>query len=200
MIELCRNVKPSECVDYVINSYYYPMMQRIWTESNAKNAFDMLSKLEKIVPQMQFMITLAENYKSLASFLEDMLLEAEDAPSEDRRYVTISTVHSAKGLEWDVVFLIDVVDNDYPGVPEPLSDEPDAIKEYDEQLEEGRRLLYVAATRAKIDLYVIFPKYKTLGEYSKPQYISRFLTEDNNATENCCSVVYYDPDDGCCYS
>ena len=191
MIELCRLKKPDECVDYVINQYYAPTMEKLWSESNAKNAYDRLVTMQKTVPQMQFMIKVARDYKTISSFLEDMLLEAEDESSDDNKCVTISTVHSAKGLEWDNVFLIDVTDDDYPGGRELTSSDPEAEKEYADELEEGRRLLYVAITRARNDLHLVFPKIKSIGEYTKQQFISRFLSEDNNAVENNCNVQFY---------
>ena len=61
--------------------------------------------------------------------------------------VTLSTIHSAKGLEWKVVFLIWAADGRFPG---PQSADP-------ESLEEERRLMYVAGTRARDELYISYP-------------------------------------------
>jgi DNA helicase-2/ATP-dependent DNA helicase PcrA len=81
--------------------------------------------------------------------------------------VTLSTVHSAKGLEWHTLFLIWMVDGWFPSsrAYEAFAD-----------LEEERRLMYVAATRAKHHLYFISPMspYETAGTSSYGS-VSRFL-------------------------
>jgi DNA helicase-2/ATP-dependent DNA helicase PcrA len=81
--------------------------------------------------------------------------------------VTLSTVHSAKGLEWDTVFVIWMMDGWFP-----------SSRAYDafEDLEEERRLLYVAATRAKQRLYFTCPisPYESMGPISFAE-VSRFL-------------------------
>jgi DNA helicase-2/ATP-dependent DNA helicase PcrA len=82
-------------------------------------------------------------------------------------YVTLSTVHSAKGLEWDSLFVIWMTDGWFPS-----SRSTDEF----EDLEEERRLLYVATTRAKRHLYYTYP----LGVYGghrsdAPPLVSRFL-------------------------
>ena len=73
--------------------------------------------------------------------------------------VELSTVHSSKGLEYDVVFLIDVVRGEFPGRNATVG----------KALEEERRLFYVAMTRAKESLYVLYPQRR--GEESA------FITE-----------------------
>ena len=70
--------------------------------------------------------------------------------------LTLSTIHSAKGLEWKVVFLIWAADGRFPG-PQSVGDE---------ELEEERRLMYVASTRARDELYLSYPIHmfdRTLG-------------------------------------
>jgi len=94
------------------------------------------------------------------------------AVDPDEGYVTLSTIHSAKGLEWKVVFLIWAADGRFPG---PQSASP-------ENLEEERRLMYVAGTRARDELYISYPMYmfdRAMG------YVlgraSRFLEDVNPA-------------------
>jgi hypothetical protein len=74
-------------------------------------------------------------------------------------HVCISTVHKAKGLEWQVVFIVNLNDNNFPSGKNPL------------ELEEERRLFYVAVTRAKQHLHMSFyPSQKSI-------YVSRFISE-----------------------
>jgi DNA helicase-2/ATP-dependent DNA helicase PcrA len=91
-------------------------------------------------------------------------------PLQDEEYVVLSTIHSAKGCEWQAVFVIHAADGVIP------SD----MSQSDADLEEERRLLYVAMTRARDRLYVTFPlryyhrKHRLGDAYSTAQ-LSRFL-------------------------
>jgi DNA helicase-2/ATP-dependent DNA helicase PcrA len=114
---------------------------------------------------------IAKRYKTAAELLADVVMDPNDvAPNERalaRGYVTLSTVHSAKGLEWKSVFLIWMMDGWFPS-----SRSTDEF----EDLEEERRLLYVAATRAKEHLYFICPEnVYNRAEPDVPPTVSRFL-------------------------
>jgi DNA helicase-2/ATP-dependent DNA helicase PcrA len=95
-------------------------------------------------------------------------------PLLDEDYLVLSTIHSAKGLEWNSVYVIHAADGNIPS--DMATGSPDEI-------EEERRLLYVALTRAKDRLYVTLPqRYYFQGRfrsdahgYAQP---SRFLTKD----------------------
>lgn len=98
---------------------------------------------------------IAERYRSINSLLSDMAIDppvesVEDvaATGKDDEFLTISTIHSAKGLEWNTVFLIWALDGRFP--PVRSFDTPDTI-------EEERRLFYVACTRAKERLFITHP-------------------------------------------
>ena len=101
-----------------------------------------------------------------------MALDPSDAaqregPARGGGYVTLSTVHSAKGLEWDALFVIWMTDGWFP-----------SSRSYDEfeDLEEERRLLYVAATRARRHLYFVSPLGVYRGGEGDPfPAVSRFL-------------------------
>jgi DNA helicase-2/ATP-dependent DNA helicase PcrA len=71
-----------------------------------------------------------------------------EAPDREDEQVVLSTIHSAKGLEWQCVFVIWVVDGKFPSIYSFVTDE---------ELEEERRLFYVAVTRAKRHLYLTYP-------------------------------------------
>ncbi len=94
-------------------------------------------------------------------------------PKED--HIKVSTVHSAKGLEWDHVFVMDANDDTYPAfTTKQLSDGPGTVEKLRLQhyLAEDKRTLYVALTRAKKCLYISYPK--KVKSFSKQK--SRFLT------------------------
>jgi len=98
---------------------------------------------------------IAERYKSIESFLTDMALDPPERSIVESGYrdgddgvLTLSTIHSAKGLEWHTVFLLYVCEGH---IPSYLS------LENEDALEEERRLFYVAATRAKENLFMLKP-------------------------------------------
>ncbi len=153
--------EPSYIVEEIIN-YYRPIL---------KDKYDDFSKREKDLDHLQY---LAGQYSNLEDFISDMALEPPDQSVEGMyknnsadEALTISTIHSAKGLEWDSVFIIGAVDGRFPSAYSFNSEE-----EMDEEL----RLMYVAATRAKNNLYITYPvdmyDYSMNMVLSKP---SRFL-------------------------
>ena len=142
--------------------YYKPIL---------KEKYDDWQKREK---DLEHFFYLSKQYKKLETFLSDLALEPPEASVEGmyKRNVkddclTISTIHSAKGLEWNSVFIIGAVDGRFPSAYSFNSSE-----EMDEEL----RLMYVATTRAKSDLFISFPidmyDYASGMILSKP---SRFL-------------------------
>ncbi len=125
--------------------------------------------------------TIAERYTTLEDFLTEMSLEPPDgsqvgaeAKSQDEPPLTLSTIHSAKGLEWKVVFLISALDGYLPSMQ--------ALDDFG-QIEEERRLMYVALTRAKDYLFVVKPHldWNSPQAYRNPgvrfSKVSRFLAE-----------------------
>jgi len=135
-----KDIRPKKAVEEVLE-YYLPIL---------KEKFDDHPRRQKELEQL---ISMASRYRKLRSFLDDLVLEPPTSPadldSEGRtETLTLSTVHSAKGLEWPVVFIIWVMDGRFP--PLRAYDNPSA-------LEEERRLMYVAATRARDQLIVCYP-------------------------------------------
>jgi DNA helicase-2/ATP-dependent DNA helicase PcrA len=95
-------------------------------------------------------------------------------PHLDEDYVILSTIHSAKGGEWDVVYVIHAADG---MIPSDMSTGDPA------QLEEERRLLYVALTRARDELHVLFPlRYHRANRGYEDRHwyaqLTRFLPEE----------------------
>jgi DNA helicase-2/ATP-dependent DNA helicase PcrA len=120
----------------------------------------------------------ARQFKDLNEFLSQLALisnvDAEAAPNQnaDREAVNLSTVHQAKGLEFHTVFVIWLTDGMFPS-----SRSMDERKD----LEEERRLFYVAITRAKDELYLSYPHMRLTGGYGDVfQRPSRFLKEIPN--------------------
>jgi DNA helicase-2/ATP-dependent DNA helicase PcrA len=151
-----------------VREWYLPHLERIYDAAQVR-AGD-LSQLEKIAGQ----------FADRATFLAEMALDPPSATSDlsgepylDEDYLVLSTVHSAKGQEWEAVHILNVADGNFPS--EFSTGRPDLI-------EEERRLLYVAMTRAKSELHVIAPlKYyvasqSRMGDRHVYGAKSRFMT------------------------
>src|SRR5689334_10038805 len=150
---------PSDQLSAVLR-FYRPLL---------KNKYDDAQRRGRDLEHLQ---TIAKRYKNSAKLLEDIAIDPTDAVDGNagRRttgFVTLSTVHSAKGLEWNHLFIIWMTDGWFPS--NRFQDEFD-------DLEEERRLLYVAATRAKRDLTFVYPVNVYRGpETDNTPALSRFL-------------------------
>ncbi|MCM8534638.1 MAG: ATP-dependent helicase [Lentisphaeraceae bacterium] len=101
--------------------------------------------------------------KSLSDFAAELLLDQVDPDEdEDESALILSTIHSAKGKEWDCVYIINVADGAIP------------IRRSSVNFEEERRLLYVAMTRAKEQLFLYWPKFNSFQD-NKTNELSPFL-------------------------
>jgi DNA helicase II / ATP-dependent DNA helicase PcrA len=124
--------------------YYTPILQNKY-DDHPKRAKD-----------LEHLMTIMERYDNLEHFLADMALEPPSTSSRDGFFVDrsdddrliLSTIHSAKGLEWHTVFIIWALDGRFPST-HAVHDE--------KALEEELRLIYVAATRAKERLFFTYP-------------------------------------------
>jgi DNA helicase-2/ATP-dependent DNA helicase PcrA len=151
---------PGEQLSTVLR-FYRPLL---------KNKYDDVQRRGRDLEHLQ---SIAKRYKTAAKLLDDIALDPteavqENAPRRSVGFVTLSTVHSAKGLEWDNVFLIWMTDGWFPS-----SRFQDEFDDYEEE----RRLLYVATTRAKKDLHFVYP---AVDVYRGPETdgtptLSRFL-------------------------
>jgi DNA helicase II / ATP-dependent DNA helicase PcrA len=124
---------------------------------------------------------IAARYQSCRQFLSDLVLDPPVStgdlagqPTIDEDWLVLSTIHSAKGLEWDAVYLIHAADGNLPS---------DMATGSDVEIEEELRLAYVAMTRARDFLYVLWPLryyHKSAGISDKHSYAqcSRFFTPD----------------------
>jgi DNA helicase-2/ATP-dependent DNA helicase PcrA len=149
-------------------------------------------KVEPRLADLDQLQTIAGGYPNRAAFLSALALEPPQATQDigfgresEEDVLILSTAHSAKGREWDAVFVIWAVDGWFP-MARALGD--------DEQIDEERRLMYVALTRARNHLFVTYPMnvYDTRrgAEYTMDQ-LSRFL--DRGVREGMQRVVVESP-------
>jgi len=157
------DVSIEDKIDAVLE-YYKPVL---------KNQYDDYPKRLKDLDAIR---GIAVRYRSLNSFLSDMALEPPtktqvDVEREDGddESLTLSTIHSAKGLEWHTVFVIFVLDGMFPSA---------RAENNPGEMEEERRLMYVACTRARTNLIITYP----IGIYERESGMlltkpSRFIGE-----------------------
>jgi DNA helicase II / ATP-dependent DNA helicase PcrA len=127
----------------MVRRWYQPLLEELYDAAHVR-AGD-LEQLEAI----------AAEYPSRERFLTELTLDPPEAsgdragePLLDEDYLILSTIHSAKGQEWDAVYILNCADGCIPS---------DMATGSPEQVEEERRLLYVAMTRARTDLHLVHP-------------------------------------------
>ncbi|MDE2295610.1 MAG: ATP-dependent helicase [Gammaproteobacteria bacterium] len=149
--------------------WYEPQLDRLYEASRVR-----LGDLEQLEQ-------LSTRYATRERFLSELALDPPAATgdwsrdaSKDEDYVVLSTIHSAKGQEWDQVFVLNVADGNFPS--EFAAGKPEA-------LDEERRLLYVAITRARNELHLCAPLRYAITQQSRTGDAhvygakSRFLTD-----------------------
>jgi DNA helicase-2/ATP-dependent DNA helicase PcrA len=127
----------------LVRDWYLPHLERLYDDAPVRAA------------DLEQLVQLAGGYGSCESFLTELTLDPPDATSDragppllDEDYLILSTIHSAKGQEWKSVHVLNVVDGCIPS---------DMATGSADDIEEERRLLYVAMTRAKEQLHLVLP-------------------------------------------
>ncbi len=157
--EMVRTMKPHNAVEIAIDGWYGDYL---------KGAFsNYVSRLD----DLKSMIGFATRFEDMQELLAQVMLlnsETSDRSADpDADALRLTTVHQSKGLEYSAVFLINLADGMFPLRR--------AIEAND--VEEERRLFYVAVTRARDELYLCFPKVNSKGGPAMLQTPSRFLQE-----------------------
>ena len=173
------SIPPASQVERV-RKFYDPILQKI--HENPKVRARDLENLEQI----------AQGYRSRRQFLIDLQLDPPTStsdlagpPMRDEDWLVLSTIHSAKGCEWDAVYLIHAADGCLPS---------DMATGKDEEIEEELRLTYVAMTRARDFLYVTWPLryyhkwFATTDRHTYAQ-LCRFLTPEVRESMDAVSLA-----------
>jgi DNA helicase-2/ATP-dependent DNA helicase PcrA len=155
----------------LIMTWYEAVFERIYHDDFPKRRHD-----------LEAVRTLASEYFDIQSFIDDTALDPPESteanttsPVNQKKKIVLSTIHSAKGLEWEAVFIIGLADGLFP-----------RSSAEGEELEEERRLLYVAATRAKTQLFLMYPELiRTPDRKFHHASLTPFLSEiDKGLYEN----------------
>ncbi|WP_421565815.1 ATP-dependent helicase [Ochrobactrum sp. EDr1-4] len=157
---LLDNTPHTELAETILDESGYTSM---WQNDKSAEAPGRLENLKELIRSM-------EDYESLRSFLEHIALVMDAEQNTDMDAVNIMTLHSAKGLEFETVFL--------PGWEEGLFPHQRALDEGGRSgLEEERRLAYVGVTRAKKNLHIWFVSNRRIHGMWQSTIPSRFLEE-----------------------
>ena len=157
---LAQDLNPSQLAECILKESGYI---RMWEEDTSPDAPGRLENLKEFVTALQ-------EFSSLAEFLEHVSLVMEHNTTVHEQMVSVMTLHSAKGLEFDTLFLA--------GWEEGLFPHPRALEEKGAGgLEEERRLAYVGITRAKKRLYITFAANRRVHNLWQSNLPSRFIDE-----------------------
>ncbi|WP_244228455.1 ATP-dependent helicase [Methylacidiphilum sp. Yel] len=148
---------PSKQLEAVLNGVYMEHLKVLY------------DSYQRRLEDIEGLISFASNYDATEDFLSQVsLLTGVDTAQEEKNGVRLSTIHQAKGLEWKIVFLIMLCDGLFPS---------NYSLKHAALLEEERRLFYVAATRAKDQLFLCYPCSRSFN-YRETLYLpSRFVEE-----------------------
>lgn len=124
-----------------VADYYYPLVRELYPDDWPDRQGD-----------LKEIMRMTEGRDNLRAFLDEMTLDPPNQkrvdPEDKNHGLTLSTVHSAKGLEWKIVFLLSAVEGRFP---------PSYAARSAAEVEEERRLMYVAVTRAEDQLFIMLP-------------------------------------------
>lgn len=160
------NMQVSAALNYIENDFKYLESAREYCEITG-GSFDYIYKLFGVLK------TLAVEHRTIPAFLqrlgqlESILSSASD--NREEHGIMLSTIHSAKGLEYDGVIMVDLTENEIPGrkAIEELGRNKNSLL-----IEEERRLFYVGITRTREELLLICPQYVNGEEVPKSIFVS----------------------------
>jgi len=143
LVSLQEPKRPWEGQVQLVRKWYEPQLERLYEHHHTR------------IGDLDQLDQLSTNYPSRERFLTELTLDPPTstsdlagAPHRDEDYLVLSTVHSAKGMEWDTVYVLNVVDGSFPS---------EFSTGRAELIDEERRLLYVAMTRARNELQLCVP-------------------------------------------
>ena len=155
-----------KAIYYIIYSMdYYIYLE----ELSRRNSISMIS-FDRIIDTL---LNISKGIKTVKEFEDKVvdLISIQKSHSLSNSNLTLSTIHGAKGLEFDNVYIIDMIENEFPTSYASSQNEELNI------LEEERRLFYVAITRAKKNLNIYYPSYLYMRETKKSIFIDEILND-----------------------
>lgn len=138
-----KNISPGELMEYILEGGYDDVVRRSF--DNAENRLADLEQMANYGAQYETLDQFLSEISLLTTLNGQDIAVGADTPDE---YVCLTSIHQAKGLEWSACFVLSLAEGFFPS-QQSIGD--------DAQIEEERRLFYVASTRARDDLYLCHP-------------------------------------------
>jgi len=148
--------------------FHYLQETGLWDYYKKIDAKEKTEKIDNLQELLKNLEKRDKGIESITSFLEEACLNDDSNNKNNGTYIKLMTVHNAKGLEFENVFVAGIENNLFPHT--------NSINEY-EEYEEERRLFYVALTRAKRNLIISYCRYRNLFGISLEQEPSIFISE-----------------------
>ncbi len=162
-LNLMKKMSPYAAINYIRKGIGYNDYLKEYASERKINEEELLELLDELHEDSREYKTFEDWFLHIKEYKEELKLQAKKQNEEKEESLTMATMHSSKGLEFKIVFIIDANEGIIPHHKALL----------DEDLEEERRLFYVAMTRAKEKLYI----YSVKKRYNKELDCSRFVGE-----------------------
>ncbi len=162
-LNMLRKMAPFAAINYIRKGIGYDEFLKDYAKDRRINEEELFDVLEELHEGSRDYATFEDWFGYIKTYKEDLILQSQRQRDSTRDSLTMATMHSSKGLEYKVVFIIDANEGIVPHHKSIL----------DEDLEEERRLFYVAMTRAKEHLHI----YSVKKRYNKEFDPSRFVGE-----------------------
>lgn len=143
-------------LDYLVNDYYFTLCIERIDASNKKASVknEEKQKLRENREDAEVLLSMTDGYADISNFLADVVLEATQKNDDSVDKINITTIHSAKGLQYHTVYIVDCIEGVTPRCPAGSKEDPEEL-----------RCMYVAITRAKERLVLLAPcAYKAGGQ------------------------------------
>ena len=162
-LKLMEHMEPAEAIAYIRKGIGYEDYLTEYARFRRMNPEDLYVIYDQIQESAKEYHTFPEWLAYIEEYGQELQKQAESGRKEEQNGITLTTMHSSKGLEYDVVFIMDI--------NEGITPHKKAVKDAD--LEEERRLMYVALTRARTYLFL----YSVKEMYQKETRVSRYIRE-----------------------
>ena len=155
----------SEQMDFLIKDYYEKTVSRSIDKQAISDGqkSELYISLKESMEDAKTLSIMASKYRSTSRFLNDIVLDATTEEDTNEK-LNITTIHSAKGLEYKMVFVMDCIEGVTPKCQEGSDEDPEEL-----------RCMYVAVTRAKEELYLLVPRYYNFRNFKG--VVSHFISE-----------------------
>ena len=177
----CKGTSPQVCADYASTMYHDCELRKIDNSKDLKQKEMLRTHLADAEDDIHDLILIASDYSDFKGMFEDLALSSsvDDIKGSDDECISVTTVHSAKGLEYHSVYLVGALDGIFP-----------SFNCSSAELDEDLRCMYVALTRAKRNLMILLPNRLSRGVFAgKRLALSQFLNHDDVLSALRCSGV-----------